>query len=116
VTDERWPELPDAWKDTYATLHMWTQVVGKIARAQAPPLNRPWGNALQITSRGLITRPLAPSAAFHQRDFGEFVLPYNAVRTAVDPDRVPRTFIDSTYTNAANLARWDRAALERTAG
>ena len=59
MSDERWPELPDAWKDTYATLHMWTQVVGKIALAQAPPLNHSWGNALQITSRGLVTRPLA---------------------------------------------------------
>ena len=37
---DAWPPLPyDAWKDTYATLHMWTQVVGKVALAQAPPLN-----------------------------------------------------------------------------
>jgi hypothetical protein len=53
-----WPELPSAWADTYATLHMWTQVVGKIALAQAPPLNHSWAVALQLTSRGLITRPL----------------------------------------------------------
>jgi hypothetical protein len=58
-TDTCWPELPyDAWKDTYATLHLWSQVVGKIALAQAPPLNHCWAVALQVTPRGLITRPL----------------------------------------------------------
>src|SRR5690348_6684158 len=57
--DSCWPTLPyDAWKDTYATLHMWTQVVGKVALAQAPPLNHSWGVALQITPRGLATRLL----------------------------------------------------------
>ena len=54
----RWPELPPDWVDTYATLHLWTQVVGKVALAQAPPLNHCWSSALQLTARGLITRPL----------------------------------------------------------
>jgi len=54
----RWPELPAAWADTYATLHMWSQIVGKIALAQAPRLNHSWSAALQLTSRGLMT-PLA---------------------------------------------------------
>src|SRR5207247_277219 len=59
MSDERWPALPyDAWKDTYATLHMWTQVVGKVALALAPPLNHSWGVAFQITPRGLATRTL----------------------------------------------------------
>jgi hypothetical protein len=54
-----WPELPyDAWKDTYATLHMWLQVVGKVALAQAPPLNHCWSIAFQVTERGLSTRLL----------------------------------------------------------
>ena len=44
---------------------------------------------------------------------GEFILPYEAVRTAVDPDRALLDFIDSTYTGAATLAEWDRAVLER---
>jgi hypothetical protein len=58
-TDRLWPALPyDAWKDTYATLHMWTQVVGKVALAQAPPLNHSWAIALQVTPRGLSTRTL----------------------------------------------------------
>src|SRR5215204_1328065 len=55
-----WPALPlNEWRDTYATLHMWSQVVGKIALAQAPPLNHSWGVALQMTSRGLST-PILP--------------------------------------------------------
>jgi hypothetical protein len=51
-----WPALPyEDWKDTYATLHMWLQVVGKVALAQAPPINHSWGITFQVTSRGLST-------------------------------------------------------------
>jgi Family of unknown function (DUF5996) len=57
-TVDPWPELPRAWVDTYATLHMWSQIVGKIALAQAPALNHCWSSALQLTARGLTTRPL----------------------------------------------------------
>jgi hypothetical protein len=58
-TESRWPALPyAAWHDTYATLHLWTQVVGKIALAQAPPLNHCWAVALRVTPRGLTTRTL----------------------------------------------------------
>jgi uncharacterized protein DUF5996 len=56
--EDAWPALPDGWKDTYATLHMWTQVVGKVALARMPPLNHSWGIALQVTPRGLSTRPM----------------------------------------------------------
>ena len=57
---DHWPALVhDEWKDTYATLHMWTQVVGKVALAKAAPLNHCWGVALHLTSRGLTTGPLA---------------------------------------------------------
>jgi hypothetical protein len=57
--DACWPALPyDAWKDTYDTLHLWSQVVGKIALAQAPPINHSWAVALHVTPRGLATRPL----------------------------------------------------------
>jgi hypothetical protein len=54
-----WPALPyDAWKDTYATLHMWTQVAGKIALARMPPLNHSWAIAMQVTPSGVTTRTL----------------------------------------------------------
>jgi uncharacterized protein DUF5996 len=51
-----WPALPyEEWRDTYATLHMWTQVVGKIALAASPSLNHSWAIALHLTARGLET-------------------------------------------------------------
>ena len=57
--DACWPALPyDAWKNTYTTLHLWSQVVGKIALALAAPLNHSWAVALRVTPRGLATRPL----------------------------------------------------------
>jgi hypothetical protein len=56
---DTWPPLPlDGWRDTYATLHMWTQVVGKLALGLSPLTNHQWNTALQITSRGLATLPL----------------------------------------------------------
>jgi hypothetical protein len=59
MASEPWPELPyEAWKDTYATLHMWTQIVGKVALALAPPLNHSWAIAMHLTPRGLSTRTL----------------------------------------------------------
>jgi hypothetical protein len=59
MSSELWPELPyDAWKETYATLHMWTQIVGKVALAQAPPLNHSWAITFHLTPRGLTTRTL----------------------------------------------------------
>jgi len=63
MSDETWPALSyESWKDTYATLHMWTQIVGKVALAQAPPLNHSWGIAFQITPRGIATRSLPHGA------------------------------------------------------
>lgn len=56
MTNTRWPVLPsDTWRDTYPTLHMWTQIVGKIALALTPRTNHFWNVALHLTSRGLIT-------------------------------------------------------------
>ena len=56
-----------------------------------------------------------PAGAFYSRDFGEFVLPYDAVRQASAPDEALLDFLQSTYEAAANAAHWDRAALERAA-
>ena len=52
-------------------------------------------------------------AAFYHRELGEFILPYEAVRTARDPDGALLEFVEATYTGAATLAGWDRQALER---
>ena len=53
---ECWPSLPlDAWKDTYATLHMWTQIVGKVRLRLTPVVNHWWNVPLYVTARGLST-------------------------------------------------------------
>ena len=57
--------------------------------------------------------PVEPRAAFFHAQLGEFVLPYEAVRTAADPDQALLAFLQSTYEAAAVLAEWDRTALER---
>jgi hypothetical protein len=57
--DEIWPALPlQAWEATRATLHMWTQIVGKIRLALAPPVNHWWHVPLYVTARGLSTSPI----------------------------------------------------------
>jgi hypothetical protein len=63
ATDTAWPALPlDEWRDTYATLHMWTQIVGKTRLALAPMENHWWQVALYVTPRGLTTSAM-PSRA-----------------------------------------------------
>jgi hypothetical protein len=57
--DEIWPALPlQPWEATRATLHMWTQIVGKIRLALAPPVNHWWHVPLYVTARGLTTSPI----------------------------------------------------------
>ncbi len=57
--DGRWPALPLAhWAKTRATLHLWTQVVGKVRLALAPPENHWWHVPLYLTARGLTTGPM----------------------------------------------------------
>jgi hypothetical protein len=53
-----------------------------------------------------------PDAAFYSTDFGEFILPYDAVRQSRDPDATLLDFLQTTYEAAANLAAWNRASLE----
>jgi Family of unknown function (DUF5996) len=67
---EAWPELPlDAWRDTYATLHLWLQIVGKIRHSRDPGLNHCWGDTLYVTARGLTTSPIAFGTRIFQIDF-----------------------------------------------
>ncbi|HVK01297.1 MAG TPA: DUF5996 family protein, partial [Gemmatimonadales bacterium] len=61
---------------------------------------------------GFADRPVRPQGARYHTDLREFVLPYDVVRTAADPDAALLDFCQSTYENAADLGRWDRAALE----
>jgi hypothetical protein len=71
---DRWPALPlAAWADTYATLHMWTQIVGKIRLALAPPVNHWWHVSLDVSPCGLTTRamPYADGSFEIEFDFVE---------------------------------------------
>jgi hypothetical protein len=61
---------------------------------------------------GFRETPVAPAAARFDTAFAEFVLPYEAMRQAADPDAALLEFLQGTYEAAANCARWDRDALE----
>src|SRR5512133_745091 len=89
---DAWPALPlDRWRDTYATLHMWSQVVGKVCLALTPPINHFWNVAFHVTSRGLITPTLTSGD------------------TAVD---IEFDFIDHELTIRTSDGRLERLALE----
>ncbi|UXY24054.1 DUF5996 family protein [Streptomyces cynarae] len=61
---------------------------------------------------GFAAQPVTPADAFYSREHGQFLLPYEAVRAAADPDRVLAGFLHTTYKAAAERGGWDRAALE----
>ncbi|HET7306464.1 MAG TPA: DUF5996 family protein [Gammaproteobacteria bacterium] len=65
---------------------------------------------------GFSEQPVQPAEAFFHAEAGEFVLPYDAVRTAADPDRTLLEFLQSTYEAAANTAGWDRQTLDCARG
>ncbi|PYR53206.1 MAG: hypothetical protein DMF89_00365 [Acidobacteria bacterium] len=204
TTQGDWPTLTrDSWPDTYATLHMWTQVVGKVCLALTPLVNHFWNVTLpsaaeafwrvllairpvfdrfrsdfvgkcspvhffwgsfdlavtrfsgrraparpdadRITREaysheeishgfwpgggavteaafyafaapepeGLKTASVKPSAAYYHPDLPEFILPYEAVRSAASPTAELEAFLQSTYDAAADLASWNRSDLER---
>jgi len=81
---ERWPELPyAAWKPTYETLHLWTQIVGKIRLMHAPWLNHSWQVTLYVTARGLTTSPMPVGERAFQIDF-DFIDHVLWIRTSDD--------------------------------
>src|ERR1700720_1208388 len=65
-----WPELPTAaWRETYATLHLFTQIIGKIRLPPPPWLNHSWHVALYVTTHGLTTSPIPDGVRTFQIDF-----------------------------------------------
>jgi hypothetical protein len=67
---EPWPGLPlEAWGDSYATLHMWAQIVGKCRLVQSPWVNHSWHVTLYVTMRGLTTTPIPYGDRAFQIDF-----------------------------------------------
>jgi Family of unknown function (DUF5996) len=68
------------------------------------------------TPKGFADAQVAPAGAYFDKKLGEFLLPYEAVRTASDPEQALLAFLKSTYQAAADLAGWDRDALECPVG
>jgi Family of unknown function (DUF5996) len=92
---QRWPALPLAeWKDTYATLHMWTQIVGKIRLALSLPINHFWGTTFYVTARGLTTSAMPYHKGTVEINF-DFIAHTLEIETSLGETRsfrlVPRT-------------------------
>jgi hypothetical protein len=80
--DEAWPSLPlEDWADTCATLHLWTQIVGKIRLTQSPWVNHSWHVTLYVTSTGLTTSPIPYGVRTFQIDF-DFINHQLAIRAS----------------------------------
>ena len=95
---EVWPALPLAgWKDTYATLHMYTQVIGKVRLRLSPPSNHWWHVTFYPTARGLTTSPMPGGARTFEVEF-DFLDHNLVVRTSDGATRtlalVPRSVAD----------------------
>ena len=83
---DAWPELPwRTWEPTITTIHLWTQVVGKVRMALTPPLNHWWHVPLYVTSRGLTTSAIPDSRRTFQVDF-DFV-DHRLLVTTTDPSQ-----------------------------
>jgi hypothetical protein len=79
---DAWPSLPyEEWIETYETLHMWTQVVGKIRLTLSPMVNHWWHAALYVTSRGLTTSPIPYGSRTFELTF-DFINHVLAVQTS----------------------------------
>lgn len=104
------PNLPDritreAYSHEVSSCGFW---------AGTPPVDYPAFYAYAYPEPpGFAAAPVRPAQAFYSADMHEFILPYDAVRTSATPDDTLLEFLQSTYEAAADLARWDRTALER---
>ena len=88
VSRDVWPQLPNTeWTDTLATLHLWTQIVGKVRLELSPWINHSWQAPLYVTSRGLTTSPIPNGGNTFQIDF-DFV-DHNLLITTSDGSTVP---------------------------
>ncbi|HWT00967.1 MAG TPA: DUF5996 family protein [Pyrinomonadaceae bacterium] len=93
-----WPSLPlEEWKDTYATLHMWTQIVGKVRLVLSPKINHWWQVPLYVTARGLTTATIPHGPGAFEIDF-DFIEHQLLVRTSGGDEKVlelrPRSVAD----------------------
>ena len=113
-----WPALPlAAWKDTYATLHMWTQIVGKVRLALSPNINHWWGTAFYVTPRGLTTSAIPYAKGIFEVRF-DFVNHALEIETNLGESRTfrlaPRTvaafyqeLMDALHSLGIDVKVWD---------
>jgi hypothetical protein len=95
---DAWPQLPlAAWQDTYDTLHMWTQIVGKIRMTLTPLINHYWNATLYVSARGLTTSAIPYPRGVFEMEF-DFIAHKLAIRTSEGDTRAlelaPRTVAD----------------------
>ena len=95
---DAWPELPlAAWQDTYDTLHMWTQIVGKIRMTLTPLINHYWNATLYVSPRGLTTSAIPYPGGIFEMEF-DFIGHELAIRTSEGDTRAlplaPRAVAD----------------------
>ena len=85
MVEQEWPALPlEQWEATYRTLHMWTQIVGKIRLALTPLQNHWWNTALYVNTRGLTTSPIPYRGGTFEIQF-DFVHHRLELRTSARP-------------------------------
>lgn len=85
--DEAWPALPlNEWIDTYATLHRWTQIVGKVRLTQSAWINHAWHVTLYVTARGLTTSAIPHENKSFEMEF-DFIDHQLAIRTSDNQKR-----------------------------
>ena len=107
MTVSSWPALPLLeWKETYDTLHMWTQVVGKIRLALTPRANHWWNTALYVSPRGLTTSTMYHNGRLLQIDF-DFV----DHKLLIETTDVPPKSIDLRSRTVADFYQETMAAL-----
>jgi hypothetical protein len=95
---EAWPEFPLAsWQDTYDTLHMWTQIVGKIRMTLTPLINHYWNATLYVSARGLTTSAIPYPRGVFEMEF-DFIGHKLVIQTSEGDvrtlDLAPRTVAD----------------------
>ncbi len=114
----RWPALPlSEWKDTCATLHLWTQIVGKVRLALCAPTKHWWSTALYVTARDLTTSPIPYEKGIFEVHF-DFINHALEIQTSLGDTRtfrlVPRTvaafyeeFMAALRSLGINVKVWD---------